>query len=359
MLPETHSPLFSNTDKREPHSRHASRAAISTPLVERAIIARPFAHLLHMPIRNALATCLLTTCLIPNGPACMAAGTSGAPAIGSTTLHWKEQGQTADVTVAEGPAIDGRRSVHYRVEFAASAQCHAVFEGNAQFYSTTDDAGDTSVALPNGNWGTLNQFRDASANGLVDIELDIDTAHPRFVDFVLEHPSGAAPRCLGAEGVGFMVFAGPQAKLSNPPRKQAGKPAATYANVRYAYTIDYPDDLLFAGREADNSDGVVFSAKSGKTQVAVWGRFNANEDTPAQILHSEEELPCAGARASYEVSKRDLVAFSCQTPKNEIVYEKMIIHGDTLVAVQFTYPVAEQATWSPVIKQMAGSLRIE
>lgn len=312
-----------------------------------------------MPIRNALATCLLTICLTANGPACVAAGTPGAPAIGNTTLHFKEQGQTADVTVSEGPAIDGKRSVHYRVEYAASAQCHAVFEGNARFYSTTDDAGDTSEALPNGDWATLNQFRDASANGLVKIDLDVDTAHPRYVDFALEHPSSAVPHCLGADGVGFMVFAGPPMKLSNPPAKQAGKPPATYANVRYAYTIDYPDDLLVAGREADNSDGVVFSAKSGKARVAVWGRFNASEETAAKILRGEEELPCAGVRASYEVSKRDLVAFSCQTPKNEIVYEKMIIHGDTLVGVQFTYPGAEQAIWSPVVKQMAGSLRVE
>jgi len=29
-----------------------------------------------------------------------------------------------------------------------------------------------------------------------------------------------------------------------PPRKQVGKPVATYATVRYAYTIEYPDDLL-------------------------------------------------------------------------------------------------------------------
>jgi len=77
-------------------------------------------------------------------------------------MHFREQGRTADVTVAEGPAIDGRRSVHCHVEHAASAQCHAQLEGTARFYSTTDDAGDTSKALPNGDWTTLNQFRDAS-----------------------------------------------------------------------------------------------------------------------------------------------------------------------------------------------------
>jgi hypothetical protein len=288
----------------------------------------------------------------------MAAGTA-APAIGSTTLLWSEGGHTADVTVAEGPVIDGKRSVHYHVEYAASAQCHAVFDGDARFQSTTDAAGDTNSALPNGEWATINQFRDAGANGLVELTVDVDGSHPRLVDFDLSHPSAAMPRCIGADGVGFEAYIGPLAKLAYPPRKQSDKLASTYANVRYGYTIEYPGDLLVAGREADNGDGLVFSAKSGKAKVAVWGRFSSPDNTPAQLLHSEEQRPCAGSRASYEVSKRNLVAFSCQTPNNEIIYEKMLIHSDTLAVVQFTYPVAEQATWSPVVKQMAGSLRIE
>ena len=244
---------------------------------------------LHMLIRNALTTCLLTTALIANAPACVAAG----------------------------------------------------------------------AALPNGERATINQFRDEGANGLVELAVDVDGSHPRLVDFDLSHPSAAMPRCIGADGIAFEAYVSPLAKLAYPPRKQSDKPASTYANVRYGYTIEYPGDLLVAGREADNSDGLVFSAKSGKTQVAVWGRFSSPDDTPAQLLHSEEQRTCAGSRASYEVSKRNLVAFSCQTQNNEIVYEKMLIHGGTLAIVQFTYPVAEQATWSPVVKQMAGSLRIE
>ncbi len=56
--------------------------------------------------------------------------------------------------------------------------------------------------------------------------------------------------------MGFTALAGPPMKLSNPAGKQVGKPLATYAKVRYAYTIDYSDDLLVAGREADNSDSI-------------------------------------------------------------------------------------------------------
>lgn len=146
---------------------------------------------------------------------------------------------------------------------------------------------------------------------------------------------------------------------SSKQGRSAANARVTYANVRYQYTIDYPGNLLVQGQEADDGDGVVFSAKSGTARVTVWGRFNAAGDTPAEIMRSEEHYHCDGARASYEVSKRDLVVFSCETPKNRIVYQKTIIHGDTLVAVQFAYPSAEQSTWAPVIKQMTGSLRIE
>ncbi|HTH77297.1 MAG TPA: hypothetical protein VL635_23160 [Trinickia sp.] len=139
----------------------------------------------------------------------------------------------------------------------------------------------------------------------------------------------------------------------------AAKSLATYANVRYGYTIEYPKDLLVPGEEADDGDGVVFSAKSSSGQVAVWGRYNANRDTPARILRDEEQSACADAPPSYEVSKRSLVAFSCRTRKDAIVYEQMIIRGDTLVAVQFSYPASEQTMWSPVVKQMAHSLNIE
>jgi hypothetical protein len=134
---------------------------------------------------------------------------------------------------------------------------------------------------------------------------------------------------------------------------------AVYANVRYAYTIEYPRNLLVPGEEADDGDGVVFSAKSGTARVTVWGRFNANGDTPARILHNEAQPYCPDPATRYAVSKRTLVAFSCASAHHQIVYEKVLIHGDTLVAVQFIYPAAEKATWSPVVREMAGSLHVE
>ena len=134
---------------------------------------------------------------------------------------------------------------------------------------------------------------------------------------------------------------------------------STYANARYAYAIDYPARLLTPEPEAADGDGRVFSAKGGTGQVAVWGRYNATGDTPAQLLRAEEEDTCAATPASYEVSREDWFAFSCETTEHEIVYQKMVMHDETIAAIEFTYPSAEQARWAPVIKAMAASLRIE
>ncbi|GGA24481.1 hypothetical protein GCM10010981_11200 [Dyella nitratireducens] len=52
------------------------------------------------------------------------------------------------------------------------------------------------------------------------------------------------------------------------------------------------------------------------------------------------------------------VGASLISPAGRIVYEKVIIHDDTLATVRFDYDPREEAKWSPVIKQMADSLHL-
>ena len=144
----------------------------------------------------------------------------------------------------------------------------------------------------------------------------------------------------------------------NAPNPASASATATYVNVRYDYTVDYPRDLLTPGQEAADGDGLEFSAKPSKAQIAVWGKYNGIGYTPMQLLRSEEHYGCAGSPASYEVTKKTFIAFSCQTSNNEIFYEKVAIQGDTLVTLQYVYPIVEQVKWAPVIKQMVASVRI-
>lgn len=132
----------------------------------------------------------------------------------------------------------------------------------------------------------------------------------------------------------------------------------TYQNSRFGYAVDYPSPLLVAGNEADNGDGLKFVPERGDADIRVWGEYNVNDDSPAAILKIDLINDCAGGKATYQVSKPNLVAYSCRSPKGRVVYQKVVIEGDTLATLRFDYPSAEQQAWAPVIKQMADSLRL-
>lgn len=132
----------------------------------------------------------------------------------------------------------------------------------------------------------------------------------------------------------------------------------TYHNVRFDFAIDYPDKLLIPGQEADNGDGLQFASSVDDADIRAYGSYNALEQSPAEMLQYLLQEDCAKEKVSYKVSKRGLVAYSCLSPTGRIVYEKVIIHADTLATVRFDYAAHEQARWAPVIKQMADSLRL-
>ncbi|MBB5417281.1 hypothetical protein [Paraburkholderia atlantica] len=75
--------------------------------------------------------------------------------------------------------------------------CDVALDDTAAFFSAADDVGDTSEALPNRKWATLEQFRDDGHDGLVKLDLVVEVAHPGFLSFTLAHPSPALHQCVG------------------------------------------------------------------------------------------------------------------------------------------------------------------
>jgi hypothetical protein len=140
------------------------------------------------------------------------------------------------------------------------------------------------------------------------------------------------------------------------PRSEEGA-LATYGNVRFGYLVDYPSQLLIAGPEADNSDGLKFASKQGDADIRVWGQYNVLDSSPRAALKSDIGDACADQKTAYEVRKPAMFAFSCTSPKGRVIYEKTIIRGDTFVVLYLDYAKEEQEKWAPVIKQMSGSLR--
>ncbi|MFK2891261.1 hypothetical protein [Dyella flagellata] len=132
----------------------------------------------------------------------------------------------------------------------------------------------------------------------------------------------------------------------------------TYHNVRFDFAVAYPPNLLVPGQEADNGDGLQFTSKVDDADIRAYGSYNALEQSPAEMLQFNTKDDCAQDKITYRVSKPSLVAYSCLSPKGRIVYEKVVILGDTLATLRFEYGAGGQARWAPVIKQMADSLRL-
>lgn len=144
-----------------------------------------------------------------------------------------------------------------------------------------------------------------------------------------------------------------------PLDSMARSAATTYRNARFGYVVDYPSPLLVAGNEADNGDGLTFVPERGDADIRVWGEYNVNGGSPAAILKADLANDCVAGKATYQVSKPNLVAYSCQSPKGRVVYRKAVIRGDTLATVRFEYVPTEQQTWAPVVEQMADSLLLD
>jgi hypothetical protein len=70
--------------------------------------------------------------------------------------------------------------------------------------------------------------------------------------------------------------------------------ADSYENARFGYHLTYPTGLFAPQPESDNGDGRHFKARNGGADIAVWGAFNALEQSPSDIA-DEVAHDCASS----------------------------------------------------------------
>ena len=194
------------------------------------------------------------------------------------------------------------------------------------------------VRLDSDGTGTLGWIRyDVGRRELLNTSANLDTPESLAFD---KKWADRYEQCIGAT-----------------THQDPGGSSSTYSNVRYDYSIDYPDTLLTPEDESPSLDGLVFQPKSGHADVRVWAR-TALDESVSDTLRSDEQDDCPGVTVAYEMRKPTYAAFSCMTPKGQIVYRKMVKRGDVLAVVRFEYDPSERSIWDAAIKQMANSLRL-
>jgi hypothetical protein len=125
-----------------------------------------------------------------------------------------------------------------------------------------------------------------------------------------------------------------------------------YTNVRFQYSICYPQDLLVPQGEAENSDGQKFLAMDG-AKLLVFGQNNAlNESVKDAIEDTSSRLAGASGKVTYQVIKPGWFVVSGQNGKS-IFYAKTLYAHDQFKSFELTYNEAESSVYKPVAARLA------
>ncbi len=125
-----------------------------------------------------------------------------------------------------------------------------------------------------------------------------------------------------------------------------------YTNVRFQYSICYPQDLLVPQGEAENSDGQKFLAKDG-AKLLVFGQNNAlNESLKAALEDTATRLAGASGKVTYKVVKPGWFVASGQNGPS-IFYAKTLYAHDQFKSFELTYDGAASSVYQPVVARLA------
>jgi len=126
----------------------------------------------------------------------------------------------------------------------------------------------------------------------------------------------------------------------------------TYANVRFQYTICYPEDLMVPQGESENSDGQKFLANDGG-QLIVFGSNNAlNEPLKNAFAATALRLAGTSGKVTYKLLKPDWFVVSGQNGPTVFYAKRLYSHGQ-FKSFELTYDGSAAAVYEPLIRRLA------
>jgi hypothetical protein len=127
----------------------------------------------------------------------------------------------------------------------------------------------------------------------------------------------------------------------------------TYTNVRFQYSICYPQDLLVPQGETENSDGQMFLAKDG-AKLTVFGQNNAlNESLKAALEDTASRMAGPSGKVAYKAIKPHWFVVSGRNGQS-VFYAKTLYANEQFKSFELTYDNGASATYKPVINRFAG-----
>jgi hypothetical protein len=159
----------------------------------------------------------------------------------------------------------------------------------------------------------------------------------------------------GEAAMGFEMVSALLVALASSVPASAGHTWRTYDNVRYAYQICYPSDLLKPQPESTNGDGRRFTgAKEAVLSVyaSYPGHTLANDEAQMVKFLSED-----GGTIAYKTQRPTWYVVSAQQG-NRITYHRAAKAGDLVASFDLHYPATQKRLWDPIAGKIGTCLRM-
>ncbi|MCG7509004.1 hypothetical protein [Mesorhizobium retamae] len=152
----------------------------------------------------------------------------------------------------------------------------------------------------------------------------------------------------------FIAFAIPLS-LATTVQVPAGD-RTPYANVRYNYWIDLPEDFS-AIVESANGDGGTSQSVDGQAKLAVWGSYPSEGGFAQEVKWRIGQEETAGWSVDY-VRRKPKWAVWSGSKGDRVYYERAIpVCGGAVAYFRLEYDKARAKAFDPVITRLVKSLR--
>ncbi|TDR88247.1 hypothetical protein [Enterovirga rhinocerotis] len=162
---------------------------------------------------------------------------------------------------------------------------------------------------------------------------------------------------MGRADIGRLVAAAALLPLCTPLPARA-EAWQRYVNERFGAAVEYPERFSVQLEPPANGDGQRFRTADGRAELAVFGFYNALEETPKAMTTSRRR---DGMAYSYVAATADSFVLSGRK-EGRIGYERCLrSRQDRTIFVCFdiTYPDAEAGAYDPIVSRISRSLRAE
>lgn len=125
-----------------------------------------------------------------------------------------------------------------------------------------------------------------------------------------------------------------------------------YANARYGFSIEYPDNFTVKVNP-DNGDGIVLQSRDGKSEITISGINNVLNNT---AISEYNALVSEHSNAPYKKQQGNWFVVSWIEGDN-ILYEKVIVGTGSMNTLLIKYPTSQKDYFNPIVSHLEDTFK--